>query len=528
MSLFENILKAVKKDEPGVAPEGLALPGSSDATFAPGAHDHLLLYLGLKRKADDREAALAHVEAAVRACAAQSPSPVPLLRDLDQALDLRDAVNIVDDVVERVESLALDDWENVYDAISAVALSTDRPQTLKVAIALLAPFQEPETVNFFAVLARHPEFSLYACTALANDPSPAARAELVALLDTATGWAKVDVIERLLRVEELDLAEALVTKGMENVEPLGHVVALGLAERCGLAEALDSRDTTRDTLVGACRILAQLAEDSASGARGGLDDYSARDRAVSAFVSRLEGGPADLEMIEAAAAVRRWSARMKPSKARRPESGARAKAGKRGKPARAPRSLTAAQIAEETAAYLDRPDVVGVVVSEVLAKQMLRRHRAARLAARAGISDALSPLLEVLTRHPDDDAVAAAAVALASGSELARLRDRLATRIAPEKRTGAPEKMHALDANAKHTWQYLTLIEALPRLPDEPSRALLRTATRDRDPAVRRAAFRALRALPSLEKQDREALSRAADDPAPEIAEEAAGDPGKH
>lgn len=534
MSIYEHIVKSIRKDRPGLEPEALALPGPANTVFSPGARDHLLLYLGAKPDPAMRESALARIEGAARAAAGKTPPDPATVRALDEALDLPDAITMVDDVVERVESLALDDWENLYDAISAVALNTERPQTLKLAAALLAPFQEPETVPFYAALARHPEFSLYADTALANDTSPAARAELVALLDWTTGWAKVDAIERLLRVEELDLAEVLITKGLDNVEPLGHVIALGLADRCGLAEALSSRETTRDTLTGACRILAQLAEDSAQGAPGGLDDYRDRDLAVAAFVSRLPAGPTDLETIEAAAALRRWAARAKPragAAAKRGSTGGgngRAdvlrKKGKKGRPAVRERRLTPVEVVEETSAYLDRPDVAGVVVSEILSKDVARRDRAARMAARAGVADALGPLLDVLTGDPGDDAVAAAAVSLASGEKLASLRDRLAARIRPETRVGPPERIHALDANAKHTWQYLTLIEALPRLPDEASRTLLRTATQDRDPAVRRAAFRSLRALPTREAADVEALTRARRDPAPEIAAEADAD----
>ena len=510
MSIYEHIRKNVRADRPGLSPEGLALPGAAaDATFAPGAHDHRILYKGTKAEAKALAKTLDRIEAAARAAAEATAPDEKIVRALEEALDVPDAIALVDDLVDRIESLALEDYENLYDALSAVGLNTNKPQSLKLAMALLAPFVEPETVPFYGTLARHPEFSLYATTALANDASPAARAELVSLLDATTGWAKVDVVERLLRLEDLEIGEVLLTKAMDDVDPVGGMIALGVADRCDLAGAMDSKEITRDTLTGAVRILAQLAED------GTLDDYDDRDETLSAFCERLPGAPADLEWVEAAASIRRWAAR-------KPRSRVAARPSKRAPPGtRIPKGSRkpppALDLAEETTAYLERPDVIGVIVSGILSKETLPRDRAARLAAFATMADAFETLREAMEKYPDDDAVVAAAVALATGDELARLRDRLAGRIKPETRTGVPDAIHALDAGARHTWQYLTLLEALVRLPDATSRALLRTATRDRDPAVRRIAFRSLRTA-AADADDRKALEAAATDPVPDIA----------
>jgi HEAT repeat protein len=96
----------------------------------------------------------------------------------------------------------------------------------------------------------------------------------------------------------------------------------------------------------------------------------------------------------------------------------------------------------------------------------------------------------------------------------------MVARIHPDLRTGEPLEHPWMDPAARHTWQYVALLEALARLPDDTSRALLRTATHDRDPAVRRAAVRSLRAIRSDDPADRAALEAVANDPSAAVARE--------
>lgn len=497
LSLYGHILKHVKKDRPGLPPEGMLLPGAESwagsSPFIAGSADHLAIHgAGTKVTAKAAEAAVTNIVEACRVISAAREPSDEIIAALEMALDREEPLAVVDAAIERVLALEISDWEPLYDALSGIALNTDHPRALKTAMGLLGAFQEEETVPFFSTMARHPEFSLFATTALANDTSPRARAELIALLDLTQGWAKVDVVERLLRVEELDLSDVLLTKAMDGVEPLGGYIALGVAERCDLAGALGSRDLMRDTLTGACHVLAQLANDAVEGGPvGSLDDYSDADEAVAGFVERLPAGPADLDMAEAALALQRWA-----------------------------NARTDEDVAEATAAYLERPDVVGAMIDAISSRDAAVRDRAAALAGRAGMTAALNTLLEVHRKIPEDDAVTAAAVCLASGADLESLRDRMVARIRPELRTGEPLAHPWMDPAARHTWQYVALLEALPRLADDTSRALLRTATHDRDPAVRRAAVRSLRAIRSDDPADRDALEAAAKDPSASVARE--------
>jgi len=498
VSLFAHILKHVKKDRPGLPPEGLMLPGaeswSGSSPFLAGSADHLAVYGGgIKVGEKAAEAAVTLIVEAARELGATREPSDELILKMEMALDREEPLAIVDAAIERVLALELTDWEPLYDALSAIALNTVRPRALKTAMGLLGAFQEEETIPFFATMARHPEFSLFATTALANDVSPRARAELLTLLEMTQGWAKVDVVERLLRVEELDLADVLLTKSMDGVEPLGGYIAIGVAERCDLAGALSSSDLMRDTLTGACHVLAQLASDAVEGGPlGSLDDYSDAADAIDAFVERLPGGPADLDMAEASLALQRWAA-----------------------------ARDAGDVIEATAAYLERPDVIGAMIDAISGKDAAVRDRAAALAGRAGMTDALTTLLEIHRKNPEDDAVIAAAVCLAGGKDLEGLRDRMIVRIRPETRTGDPLAHPWMDAAARHTWQYVALLEALPRLGDPASRGILRTATTDRDPAVRRAAVRSLKSLRSEDPADRAALDAAAKDPSASVAREA-------
>src|SRR5688500_17061868 len=116
---------------------------------------------------------------------------------------------------------------------------------------------------------------------------------------------------------------------MQLVEPVGSFIALGLAERCDLAGALEARGLTRDTLAGCCHVSAGLAR---APRRWSLADYEERGRAIEAFLDRLPAGPADLDMAEAAEALATWGKHEETIEAAR--------------------------------AYLERPDVVGAIVSE--------------------------------------------------------------------------------------------------------------------------------------------------------------------
>ncbi len=508
MAIYEKILRSIRKERPGLPPEALALPGAeaeAGARFSPGGLDHIALYHGLPEVDPTARAhALESIESRVREISSHREPDDAAIARLEEALDREDALAIVDDLLERISGLDLADWEPLFDALSTIALHTDRVRALKLSMAMLGPFQEEETIPFFRTMARHPEFSLFATTALANDPRPSARAALVALLDETDGWAKVDVVERLMRIDDLDLGEALITKGLDRTGALEGYLALGIAERCDLSGALKARGITRDTLAGACRLLARLAADAVDGGPAGtLDDLSDGSSTVRAFCERLPQGPADLEMAEAAAELRRWA-----------------------------RARDREEIVDAAAAYLERPDLVGAVADELGSKDPARRTRAARLAGKAGMVDLLPMLEELLNRHPDDDEAAIAALSLGEGSDLVRVRDRLIARIRPAERTEGVTRAGPRGGNASgreasprltlSPRPFLALIAALPRLPDATSREILRTATADRDVEVRRSAFRALRSIGSDDPADRDALRRAADDPDPAIAAEAA------
>jgi HEAT repeat protein len=134
-------------------------------------------------------------------------------------------------------------------------------------------------------------------------------------------------------------------------------------------------------------------------------------------------------------------------------------------------------------------------VSGIVARDPARRQRAARLAAMGRMVEAYDVLRGALERYPGEDAVVLAAVGLAGAEELPQLRDQLMERIRPETRVGTPETQRVLDAGAGYTWQYIGLLEALERAPDEKSRALLKLAANDRDPRVREVAQRVLQAV---------------------------------
>src|SRR5688572_21985586 len=98
-SIYEHVLKSVRKDTPGLPPEGLAYPGApaqaGASPFAPGARDHLALYRGeLKQHADEK--LLAPLEAAAREAAATREPSDEAIAKLEAALDVEDALAIVD------------------------------------------------------------------------------------------------------------------------------------------------------------------------------------------------------------------------------------------------------------------------------------------------------------------------------------------------------------------------------------------------------------------------------------------------
>src|SRR5439155_25895592 len=118
--------------------------------------------------------------------------------------------------------------------------------------------------------------------------------------------------------------------------------------------------------------LARDAAEPSELSAGTLDRYRERGPAVKSFVERLASGPVDAEMAEAAAELSRWA-----------------------------RAKKRTEVADACAAYLERPDLVGAMIDDVLSRHPDRRARAAAIAARAGMKEAPGRIEESLERRPE-------------------------------------------------------------------------------------------------------------------------------
>src|SRR5947209_7697176 len=133
----------------------------------------------------------------------------------------------------------------------------------RFAILMLGNYKTPELSQELGKLATNPDTSLYATQSLVKQATTAALQALVSALKDAEGWAKVDIVEACLTLNQTRFHDILLASGLERVAGLESYIAIPIYRSIPLERYLRGGSAIAPRLMQqAALIFAQVLQDS--------------------------------------------------------------------------------------------------------------------------------------------------------------------------------------------------------------------------------------------------------------------------
>jgi len=133
----------------------------------------------------------------------------------------------------------------------------------RFAILMLGNYKSPELSQLLGKLASDPNTSLYATQSLVKQATTPALQALVSALKDAEGWAKVDIVEACLTLNQTRFHDILLASGLDRVAGLESYIAIPIFRSISLDRYLRGGSAIAPRLVQqAAMIFAQVLQDS--------------------------------------------------------------------------------------------------------------------------------------------------------------------------------------------------------------------------------------------------------------------------
>jgi len=173
-----------------------------------------------------------------------------------------------------------------------VERSPDR-EAVKLGIAILGGFSDPEQRELMMTLGTHEEFTLYAAVALRRREGAAAERDLFTLAQRVDGWGRIQLVERLARTSDPEIKAWMLRKGYANAV-MNEYLAYTCATAGGLRDAIAESRIDEELLVGAGEIIEALIS---GGPAEDMDDYADGATVVEHYLRHLGAEPQELRQL---------------------------------------------------------------------------------------------------------------------------------------------------------------------------------------------------------------------------------------
>src|SRR5438874_1165279 len=191
-----------------------------------------------------------------------APVLIPFLLEIDRAGNL---VPVWLHIIESEDTIDLPPDANPAD--------TPLGRAKRYAMLMLGNYKTPELSQKLGELATDPDTSLYATQALVKQATTAAMQALIIALKDATSWAKVDVVEACLTLQQIRFHELLLASGFDRVAGLESYIAVPIFRSLSLERYLRGEKGLAPRLSQqASLIFAQVTQDSMKPVPAGATD----------------------------------------------------------------------------------------------------------------------------------------------------------------------------------------------------------------------------------------------------------------
>lgn len=199
-------------------------------------------------------------------------------------------VSIIDPVINALTTEGRIDHDRLYElARSFVTQAPDR-EPVKFGIALLGLFRQPADMDFFQILGRHDEFTLFCAVAISNSAEDHDQA-LWTLAKNVNGWGRIHTVERLARTTDPAIKRWMLREGFRN-SIMYEYLAATCARTGGLLAALSEDRVDRELLTAAGEIIQALI---VGGPAEGIDDYEDARPVIESYLGHMASSTENIE-----------------------------------------------------------------------------------------------------------------------------------------------------------------------------------------------------------------------------------------
>src|SRR5205823_14033668 len=180
-----------------------------------------------------------------------APVLIPYLLEIDRAGNL---VPVWLKIIEQEDLLDLPPDANPAE--------TPIGRAKRFAILMLGHYKSPELSQELGKLATDPDTSLYATQSLVKQATTSALQALVSALKDAEGWAKVDIVEACVTLNQTRFHDILLASGLDRATGLESYIAIPIFRSISLERYLRGGIAIAPRLVQqAAMIFAQVLQD---------------------------------------------------------------------------------------------------------------------------------------------------------------------------------------------------------------------------------------------------------------------------
>ena len=290
-SILEFVRSHISAEMPGMGEDGCTLPddervnAGSKLRWAMGSMDGVMAHLfGTGENEESVRKIVELVLAYSRHSTAINKAAV-----YQFIIDKR-VVSIIDPVINALTTERGIDHERLYElARSSVTQAPDR-EPVKFGIALLGLFRQPSDMDFFQILGRHDEFTLFCAVAISNSAEDHDQA-LWALAKNVNGWGRIHTVERLARTTDPAIKRWMLREGFRN-SIMYEYLAATCARTGGLRAALSKDRVDRELLTAAGEIIQALI---VGGPAEGIDDYEDARPVIESYLGHMASSTETIE-----------------------------------------------------------------------------------------------------------------------------------------------------------------------------------------------------------------------------------------
>src|SRR6266571_144630 len=170
----------------------------------------------------------------------------------------------------RIAILMLGNYKTITNPDESRPLGFSKQNKSKRSLKSAAKTQD--LAPFLGKLAIDPNTSLYATQSLVKQGTTAALQTLISALKDAEGWAKVDIVEACLKLNQPSLNELLLASGLDRANGLESYIAVPIYRSLPLERYLRGGDEIAPHLSQqAALIFSQILQDSMGNMRAGTN-----------------------------------------------------------------------------------------------------------------------------------------------------------------------------------------------------------------------------------------------------------------